>query len=1191
MGARRGRAVTVLSLSLCACSFVAAAQDSKPVFRAPGGIRDALYVDGPNLLYLASYETAEVIAIRLETGEPVARIPAGKGTSALSENGDKLAALNRHESSLTLIQLPEHSVIGTVQLEAGASSVFAAGPDRFGVVDPFHQSITFVNAAAAEISRRISIPDAVPVAAVMVAGQIALLTRTPEEIRFLDLTTFDVVYAAPLAQGMKCLLPLSDGSIAVASNERVTILTSGRITNEFDFPAQSLSVSDSRIVGVAFPDAYELTPGTSERATSWRLPNGASNALAFDGGLLAWSSRDGRVWSLSRAEAIPAAARAESPSGVVAEAVSAAPSAEPPTQLEAPIPDVAEASPRADAGGPQVVPAVQRSANDETQVASSPRESAPVEEAEAAQPKPLTRAEKREAKRQRRREQGRKDAESGAARQTALYDIKPERIGISGLSPHAPYFGSPRGTWEQELIDALTVTSESASLLSVDWSQDVENIQSPLGSLRVQGDLIEADQRTTFQVGDARIEADQLSISLESRELELRGDVRIERPGASLAADVLRIVDPPLAPTGELRPLVPVRESRAAAHPLIPHGTSPDDFAPTEARGMLHAENVVWKEKGKRELVADSVELDLRDRSGALVNAQGHVGPLYFAAQDLKVDGPRSVYAQELWVSTCDLPVPHYRLRLKRAELEDDGTFRGSNVRVQVRDVQTPIFAPRVLASVAPGERALATEIDFGRRAELGNMLNVAQWFKATEHSNLAPRIFATTKEGVGFGVDGNYDLMNAPAATFYRSRGEFESLYTTEDRGYAHWYHQQELLWNTRALVQWEQWSDEAFLKDFYNNEYSDRTGPRSFANVTHTNPEYLVTGTFAPSTHSFTTETEKLPELTFHLLERRAAGDLYGTFDGVSGFYRTQQDEVDSMRTVLLGRMSYDLNLAPGFNVLPFVEVDGTYYTHAIEDDNDAVRGSGTVGVTMQARAQRSFGGVRKFSGFKHMIIPSATLLYQPKATLESEEVPRFDDLDDRPARFRLETMLDNVLLGRNVSTGSIWPVARVTFYQGNDFLNERAESSDYELEVEIRPRPWWGFQAIGEIHDVDTGEDEDLGENFDRVLGYVFFDNEQGKNNLNGRLGYAYTDAAGEVLNQEILYGLGYKLSPNWSAAFEHRYDIHRNELTRQSYAIRRRLHDWEMGFFVREREQGIDVGLDINLLDFRDVKFGF
>jgi hypothetical protein len=288
-------------------------------------------------------------------------------------------------------------------------------------------------------------------------------------------------------------------------------------------------------------------------------------------------------------------------------------------------------------------------------------------------------------------------------------------------------------------------------------------------------------------------------------------------------------------------------------------------------------------------------------------------------------------------------------------------------------------------------------------------------------------------------------------------------------------------------------------------------------------------------------------------------------------------------------VGRLSYDWNAAPGFNVLPFAELEGAYYSQDVDEDDDAFQSSATVGVTLQARLQRAYKGVKQFSGFKHIIVPSMTVLYRPAATTDAAEIPRFDDLDDRPERLRIENTIDNILLGRNASTDEIWPVARLTLYQGSDFYNERAESSDYEVEIEVRPRPWWGVNTVGEIHDVESGGN-DRGQDFNRFLGYVFFDNEIGKNNLNARVGFAHTSAAGETLNQEILYGVGYKLSEKWSAAFEQRFDIHRNEFSRQTYAIRRRLHEWEMAFFVRDRERGLDIGFEVNLTDFREIGFG-
>jgi hypothetical protein len=770
------------------------------------------------------------------------------------------------------------------------------------------------------------------------------------------------------------------------------------------------------------------------------------------------------------------------------------------------------------------------------------------------------------------------------------YTVPPPPSQLGRREAYAPGFGDPSRNFEDELTKALSLGEESASLLTADWNQNPEDLLTS-GELVINAEAgrIESAGPVRFELGDVDIRSDSFVYTFEDRRLLLKGNVLVQRGDSRLSADSLRFDNPPIDLGDKLVPILPTRGGRAAGHPLIPHGTSPEDYAPGSSRGSLHAENVVWEEQGLRELRGDSIDIDLDEQTGTMLNAEGRAGPLYFGAQQLHVQGPGNALAMDLWVTTCDRPVPHYRLRLTRAELEDNSRVVGMNARLQLGRVNTPLYFPRVVASLLPEERLLATELKFGGSARIGSYINVAQWFRATENANLAPRFYPTTSEGIGFGLDGEYDLTNSPAATFFRSSGEFETLYTTEDRGYVHWYHRQELTPDTVALVQWEEWSDAEFIKDFYNSEYENRTGPRSFVNLTRTRPGYIATATVAPSLNGFTTETQKYPELTFHLLERNIGRNWYGTFDSTSGLYATRPDSLESVRTLAVGRMSYDWNVAPGFNVLPFVEVDGTHYSRTPDDRSDAVRGSMVGGVTVQSRIQRGFRGVRKFSGFKHLIIPSTSVLYRPAATIDADETPRFDDLDDRPARFRVESTLDNILLGRNAATGEVWSVARVTLYHGNDVYNESGVSSDYEAEVEVRPRPWWGVQAIGELHTVEEGPGSP-GEDFNRVLAHVFFDNAIGKNNLNARIGYAHTDAAGEILNREILYGAGYKLNRNWSIGFEQRFDIDRTELSRQTYAIRRRLHDWEVGLTVRKRESGVDVGFQIGLLGFSDVGLG-
>jgi len=390
--------------------------------------------------------------------------------------------------------------------------------------------------------------------------------------------------------------------------------------------------------------------------------------------------------------------------------------------------------------------------------------------------------------------------------------------------------------------------------------------------------------------------------------------------------------------------------------------------------------------------------------------------------------------------------------------------------------------------------------------------------------------------------------------------------------------------------LAQWEQWYDREFVKDFYNNDYENRSGPRTFANLTYLKDGYIVTGTASKSTHNFIRETEKLPEATFHLLERRIGEGLYLSMDSVVGYYDAGSSDVRAQRYSQVARLSYDFNVMHGFNILPFVEGSATHYSERLATEDADSRISGLAGVTTQFRFQRSYGGRGRFDGFKHIFVPSVTYFRESSSSIDDEDVPRFDAIDNRPSRERIESKIDNLVLGRNSENGQVWRVAKLTLYQGNDIWSETAEATDYEVDMEIRPRPWWGIRTFAEQHRVS----EEIGvggHDFDRVLSFIFYDDNNFENSFNARLGYALTEVGDVRVDREIMYGVGYKLSKKWSFSADHTFDLDESEIRRQSYQIRRRLHKWDMGLRIRDRPSGTDVNLVMSLIGFSGTRLSF
>lgn len=732
-------------------------------------------------------------------------------------------------------------------------------------------------------------------------------------------------------------------------------------------------------------------------------------------------------------------------------------------------------------------------------------------------------------------------------------------------------------------------------------------------------DIFAGDDNTVILQGNVRLwlpdttfEMDRLAIreTDEADFLHAQGNVRVEQGESVLMADDLEFT-------------IPRRTEEDDADDL------PDTYALFESAGVPETATQVSRGsfiatgvhlvEPERELTADMLSFDFQTSTGEIYNAWGRADIFFFGAEHILLLGEEDMEAEAAWVTTCDCDHDYYKVHFDHLVMSGGEVLQGRGVGLEVARVRLPISVPRW--SWQSGEQRIASmELRSGRYAGTGYYINFAQRFFASPDIELGYRLYPTENEGVGVGFEGAYDFMNTPTSPLFRSEGDFRMMYTTKERGHLDFFHRQELLENTVLMLHWEQWSDPDFIKDFYYNQmYRNRTEPRTVANVTMTEDDYIASATVRKRTNNFVTETERLPEAAFNLLERPIHDNIYLSFDAVAGYNEREPGGDSAFRSVNRLRLTFDPELSEAYAVTPFVEFDASWYSETRSGGSGSTgRASALAGVTASTRFHRTFGGALGFSAFKHIVIPSLTLSYRPSSSLDFEETPRFDALDDVRERTRLEGSVSNILLGRDGESGEVWPVGRLNLHFGTDFANELRNTADYELEMDIRPRPWWGVQAIAQRHKesdrLDLGGpfareqiairfyervlqpflgplDEELlarygasRGDFDRVLAFIYYNNELQDAPWNGRLGFAYTKTRDEVFNREILFGLGYRISEAWSVAFEHRYDFEQGKFVRQRYEIRRNLDCVSWTLRVEDRRSGIDINLGFAITAF-------
>lgn len=1139
-------------------------------------LRDGVF-DSAGNLYLAAYDRNEIWQMAPGSAEPAAKVAVGRGPVALavSADGGLIASANNLSSDVTLVKLPGLEPVATVACPKGPSSIAALPGGRFAVSSAFSGAVSIIDSAApAEVNQLEGAP-VVPCSLAAAGGFLAVAGQAPPAVHLYDAASLVAKGVVVLDSAPTALAGLGDGRFAVAAGPSLLVIdgASGKVVDRTACSARDLASDGDTVFALTGSDVSVFGKGLVAESRV-EAPQEATGLAVNVGRLVVLAPKSGRYYASSLMAETEAAPVVESVPAPVVEPVAV------------------ETKP--------AVPVEEK--QQEKMAVSAPPAIVPLEQATEA-PAPAVEAPGTPA--------------PGTAPALPAYRQMPlVAPGVRAPRPGTRPSSSPIiGIKHPSLQDALNQRVEfrpEEAFREPDWTQPLRDIRADIWESGINQEEMSLKGNVRLRLDTLNFSADRFIYREKTGEMHALGDVLIRQDQSMIAAD-------------EIYYRIPTELEMPRAGVLEPYMTEQE-----RARMRLSSGTVIAKmmemAQPNQELVADEVDYNFATSAGSIVGARGRMGIYYFGGQRLRMLGPATVDGEDVWVTTCNLEPPHYRIRMNAASIREGRAVYAKGARLQLGDWNTPIYWPRWGYKAGAAGAPLNLEFDSGHRANVGYYTNIAQQFQVNRDVSVGLRLFPTTKEGVGFGFDGNYDFMQTPSSPLFLSKGSFNTLYTTEDRGYLHLYHRQQLAEDTNMLIRTELWSDKEFYKDFYYQDYRDRTAPRTFVNVTHTEDTHIATATVRPNPHGFVRETERLPEASWHWLDHRIAENLYFSFDTIAG-YNERRHGPAAARWVNVGRLTYDINIDEALNLTPFYEMDATLYSEDANGDSanggsaDA-RFANTVGATLQSRLHKEYPGIWNFSGFKHVVLPSVTVSYRPEPTMGVAETPVFDAYDDAYGRGRIETKLDNIIFGRDAETKEVWQVARLTLYQGNDFWNEIGESKDYEAEIDVRPRAWWGWLMAAEHHAVDDEiqmddpyfversalrfADDVLGiepsdeliyrydpryGSYDRLLTYVYYDGAALDKNLNAHMGFAYTETQDRVYNREILYGLGYKLGEKWGVAFEHRYDFERNELSQQKYEIRRNLHCWEAALLFQERNEGWDIGVSFNIVAFPGTKLKF
>jgi LPS-assembly protein len=605
-------------------------------------------------------------------------------------------------------------------------------------------------------------------------------------------------------------------------------------------------------------------------------------------------------------------------------------------------------------------------------------------------------------------------------------------------------------------------------------------------------------------------------------------------------------------------------------------------------------------------VVGEEAGYDTRTRTASGQNLRFGQPPLNAQAAHISAS-PALVEMEDATVFLGEPRPGAVNIRARRVEYVPDETLRAEGVTLRVGRV--PFFYLPAFTRRLDG---LGTAIT----AEAGYTGNLGaySWF-----ATRTP-IFTGFTAGPELGLYGRRGILIGPGLSYERTDadhwyyGGLTSGYIRDlgdtgldrlgrpidpDRFFGEWRHKQHFQNNIEITAQADIWSDSEVTRDFRPRLFSENQFSDSFVEAVYLGEGYLLSAFTRVDPNDFQVVPERLPEVRFDLLPRRAGTQFYHQFQASAAVLREDAPVTEDIRSDRLDAywgLHWPVAATEWLTITPKAGARVTHYQRALEERNDYTRGLGEIGADVEANAFALYdyqNDLWRIDGIRHVVKPKIHYRYIPEADRGARFIPR---IDRRPFTTQLEPIdlgqirhidemseihtlrygLDNIFQTRHPSYGSI---DLLSLFVANDlrFSREPGQEfvSDIHSQLRFTPVYWLQFDALNRLspHEPEVRE-----MNAGLTLTDARF--------WSLRLGMEYHQ---DVVEQySLLYSL--RLNENYMLGTELVYDAALHRFSRQSYSIHQTLYNtWQVQYQVyfrsgADREADSGVALSLTYLSF-------
>jgi len=614
------------------------------------------------------------------------------------------------------------------------------------------------------------------------------------------------------------------------------------------------------------------------------------------------------------------------------------------------------------------------------------------------------------------------------------------------------------------------------------------------------------------------------------------------------------------------------------------------------ASNLAHVRGRVKIIKEDTVLYGENVIYNFNTYDADMINARVEDAPIYGEARDGDKYGQEKYILKNGFITTCDLAKPHYRLVSKRITIYPNERVVARNMVLMIGRAPVfyiPYYTQHFDSEIPPIEVVPGKNDDWGYFSLNAYRYELDKGNKGRFHFNWYE------KRGWAFGVTHKTESKYGKALAkyialqdkmhrldkrnsflvMYGSRSSIADKYLEDDRYRANLTYAWKPLSDLSITSEFHKFSDENFLKDFFEEEYEINPSPLSYLLVTKALRNSSLSFRAQKRVNRFYSQTEYLPQLEYSFFQQEI-GDSKFYFDSSEKLsnltYKRQHSgtDDDAIRLISDSTLHYT-NKIKWLHVNPYVGTHANWYSKNKFGDEDVWRIAPKAGANLSVKLYRLLDKKGSVFGedidkMRHVLTPQVSYSYAHDPTVSDNNLFQFGG-DDSLSRSETVTFtLSNKLQARNKERtwDFVYFSPSFTYRIHPEGGVSRFESISSDLEI----YPKEGLSVTSNVnYNVPSRRISSFNLDFTTKGKYKIL--EAGKEVEKEKYSFTYGHRYSRQSDTQGTIDFSYQLTPKIKTRSYWRYEFNRGDLEEQQYRISLDLHCWWMDFGVDSKKHRV------------------